>query len=162
MYYIWVISQGNGQYSGLLSVSSTAPTVPFGYTLYNVIGSVYNNSAGHFYEIKYLREDQKRLVEAWLNFNGTGTPAIRESFNILSITDNGTGDFTINFTTAMPDANYVVVGNAKENDSVTNDASERILIFPITRTTSGFNYRTSEAAGATLRDCVINDMIIMR
>ena len=43
---------------------------------------------------------------AWVNFNGTGTVAIRSSGNVSSITDNGTGDYTVNFTTAMPDANY--------------------------------------------------------
>jgi hypothetical protein len=43
---------------------------------------------------------------AWVNFNGTGTVAIRASGNVSSITDNATGDYTINFTTAMPDANY--------------------------------------------------------
>ena len=47
---------------------------------------------------------------AWVNFNGTGTPAIRASGNVSSITDNNTGDYTINFTTAMPDANYSVAG----------------------------------------------------
>lgn len=45
-------------------------------------------------------------VKAWVNFNGTGTVAIRASYNVTSITDNGTGDYTVNFTTAMPDANY--------------------------------------------------------
>jgi hypothetical protein len=45
-------------------------------------------------------------AKAWVNFNGTGTVAIRASYNVSSITDNGTGDYTINFTTAMPDANY--------------------------------------------------------
>ena len=45
---------------------------------------------------------------AWVNFNGTGTVAIRESFNVSSITDNGTGDYTVNFTTAMEDADYAV------------------------------------------------------
>jgi hypothetical protein len=49
---------------------------------------------------------------AWVNFNGTGTVAIRASGNVSSITDNGTGDYTVNFTTAMPDANYGVVGSA--------------------------------------------------
>jgi hypothetical protein len=48
---------------------------------------------------------------AWVNFNGTGTVAIRASGNVTSITDNGTGDYTVNFTTAMPDANYVTVGS---------------------------------------------------
>lgn len=46
------------------------------------------------------------FCRAWVNFNGTGTVAIRASFNVSSITDNGTGDYTVNFTTAMPDANY--------------------------------------------------------
>lgn len=45
---------------------------------------------------------------AWVNFNGTSTVAIRASGNVSSITDNGTGDYTVNFTTAMPDANYSV------------------------------------------------------
>ena len=45
---------------------------------------------------------------AWVNFNGTGTVAIRASGNVSSITDNGTGDYTVNFTNAMPDANYAI------------------------------------------------------
>jgi hypothetical protein len=49
---------------------------------------------------------------AWVNFNGTGTVAIRESGNVTSITDNGTGDYTVNFTTAMPDVNYCPVSSA--------------------------------------------------
>jgi hypothetical protein len=49
---------------------------------------------------------------AWVNFNGTSTPAIRASGNVSSITDNGTGDYTINFTTAMVDANHAVTGIA--------------------------------------------------
>jgi hypothetical protein len=47
---------------------------------------------------------------AWVNFNGTGTIAIRGSANVSSITDNGTGDYTMNFTTAMPDTGYSAVG----------------------------------------------------
>lgn len=48
-------------------------------------------------------------AKAWVNFNGTGTVAIRASFNVSSMTDNGVGDYTMNFTTAMPDANYSLV-----------------------------------------------------
>jgi hypothetical protein len=47
-------------------------------------------------------------AKAWVNFNGTGTVAIRASYNVSSITDNGTGDYTVNLTTAMPNANYAV------------------------------------------------------
>jgi hypothetical protein len=64
------------------------------------------------------------LCRAWVNFNGTGTVAIRSSFNVSSITDNGTGDYTVNFTTALPDANYSV-GCFSHN---TNDASAWIRI----------------------------------
>lgn len=51
---------------------------------------------------------------AWVNFNGTGTVAIRGSGNVSSITDNGTGDYTVNLTTAMPDTNGTVAGSAVE------------------------------------------------
>jgi hypothetical protein len=47
---------------------------------------------------------------AWVNFNGTGTVAIRASGNVTSITDNNVGSYTINFTTALVDANYSVSG----------------------------------------------------
>ena len=52
-------------------------------------------------------------ARAWVNFNGTGTVAIRASGNVSSITDNNTGDYTINFTTAMPDSNYAIIGSAQ-------------------------------------------------
>lgn len=54
---------------------------------------------------------------AWVNFNGTGTVAIRASGNVSSITDNGTGDYTVNFTTALVDANYSLGGMAGVNNT---------------------------------------------
>jgi hypothetical protein len=57
-------------------------------------------------------------ARAWVNFNGTGTVAIRGSGNVSSITDNGTGDYTVNFTNAMPDANYNVVASANRATTV--------------------------------------------
>ena len=48
-------------------------------------------------------------AKAWVNFNGTGTVAIRRAFNVSSITDRGTGAYTVNFTNAMSDTNYVPV-----------------------------------------------------
>jgi hypothetical protein len=45
-------------------------------------------------------------AKAWVNFNGTGAVAIRRAFNVSSITDNGAGNYTVNFTTTMPDADY--------------------------------------------------------
>ena len=57
---------------------------------------------------------------AWVNFNGTGTVAIRASGNVSSITDNGTGDYTVNFTTAMPDANYSTSAFAVQQSGFTD------------------------------------------
>jgi hypothetical protein len=56
---------------------------------------------------------------AWVNFNGTGTPAIREDGNVSSITDNGTGNYNVNFTTAMPDVNYAynITGRASSGNN---------------------------------------------
>jgi hypothetical protein len=55
---------------------------------------------------------------AWVNFNGTGTPAIRASGNVTSITDNGTGNYTINFTNALPNANYAVAGSGSSGGRI--------------------------------------------
>jgi len=60
-------------------------------------------------------------ARAWVNFNGTGTVAIRASGNVSSITDNTTGDYTINFTTAMADANYSVVAYGQRADNAYED-----------------------------------------
>ena len=57
------------------------------------------------------------FARAWVNFNGTGVVAIRSSGNVTSISDNGTGDYTVNFTTAMPDANYAVAGSCGNADT---------------------------------------------
>ena len=54
---------------------------------------------------------------AWVNFNGTGTVAIRDSANVSSITDRGTGTYTVNFSTNMPSANYAVSGSAGSGES---------------------------------------------
>jgi len=58
------------------------------------------------------------LAKAWVNFNGTSTVAIRASYNVSSITDNGTGDYTVNFTTALADANYSVVATTNRTSAV--------------------------------------------
>jgi hypothetical protein len=60
-------------------------------------------------------------VKAWINFNGTGTVAIRASYNISSITDNGTGDYTLNFTNALADTNYCPTVGGDFSQGATRD-----------------------------------------
>jgi len=63
---------------------------------------------------------------AWVNFNGTGTVAIHASGNVSSITDNGTGDYTVNYTTGMPDTSYVGAGSGQADTS--NADANRITV----------------------------------
>tara|TARA_B000000460_G_C21502802_1_gene387176 strand:- start:46 stop:1200 length:1155 start_codon:yes stop_codon:yes gene_type:complete len=71
--------------------------------------------------------NQTRIAKAWVNFNGTGTVAIRGSYNISSITDNGTGYYSINFSSNMTDVNYSAVGMAHEaTDSASVDSAIRL------------------------------------
>ena len=60
---------------------------------------------------------------AWVNFDGTGTPSIRASGNVSSITDNGTGIYAVNFATAMEDANYATTASVSQRGGVTLDTS---------------------------------------
>jgi hypothetical protein len=62
-------------------------------------------------------------AKAWVNFNGTGTVAIRASFNVSSITDVTTGTYTVNFTTAMADVNYAVMAGNGNNTSDNKSAN---------------------------------------
>jgi len=50
-------------------------------------------------------------AKAWINFNGTSTVAIRDSFNVSSITDHGSGDYSVTFTNNMPNTDYAVTGS---------------------------------------------------
>ena len=79
------------------------------------IKAVYESQVGTDYNTTL---DNAYLCRAWVNFNGTGTVAIRASGNVSSITDNNTGDYTVNYTTAMPDTNYSLVGNCNMNYGV--------------------------------------------
>jgi hypothetical protein len=56
-------------------------------------------------------------AKAWVNFNGTGTVAIRGSHNVSSITDRGTGNYTVNFSNNMANANYSTVGSTNDNNA---------------------------------------------
>ena len=90
-------------------------------------------------------------VRAWVNFNGTGTVAIRASGNVSSITDNGTGDYTVNFTTNMPDANYTFVGAASHASSET---TPRIVFYKEddTRSVSALQIAVKQTGSSSRRD----------
>ena len=105
---------------------------------------------------------------AWVNFNGTGTPAIVESGNISSITDNGAGDYTLNFTNAMSDANYTAVFGQVAGSTSANNYVQGIRITgssvtgtATTKTTSALRIVGRSAAGSSV-DCEQNNVAIFR
>ena len=77
--------------------------------------------------------EKGQLAKAWCNWNGTGTIAIRDSFNVSSLSDTGTGQYTVNFSNALSNANYSV---AWGGDGGTGSLSDGCQIF--TLTTSSF------------------------
>lgn len=91
---------------------------------------------------------QLNTVKAWVNFNGTGTPAIRASMNVTSITDNGAGDYTINFTTAMSDANYATVVTAMRVSG--NTAAQAFIRETTTPTTALVRIGTTNQGGTAV------------
>ena len=76
---------------------------------------------------------------AWVNFNGTGTVAILASGNVSSITDNGTGDYTINFTTAMPDANYAAAVSGSRGALSNTDSTSQPYSYSTSSVSVGYN-----------------------
>jgi hypothetical protein len=92
---------------------------------------------------------------AWVNFNGTGTVAIRASGNVTSITDNGTGNYTVNFTTAMPDADFAAVCIAGTGAS----ANQVNIVSDIGRSTTTFALLNANTTGAGVDRAYINVVI---
>jgi hypothetical protein len=85
---------------------------------------------------------------AWVNFDGTGTPAIRASGNVSSITDLGTGQFTVNFATAMPDINYAPVATCTHAVGITGDGTISFFANPL-GTVSAVSFYTTHSNGTT-------------
>ncbi len=101
---------------------------------------------------------------AWVNFNGTGTVAIRASGNVTSITDNGVGQYTVNFTTAMPDANYNVTGSCGADSGtsalwITNGSN--VGSRPYNNTTTTCVIQSAYATG-NLADAVAVNVAVFR
>ena len=83
---------------------------------------------------------------AWVNFDGTGTVAIRDSGNVSSITDRGAGLYTVNFATAMPDINYCGATSAIDNIAVDNQRNRIATAYSSSVSASYVNSFTTDGA----------------
>jgi hypothetical protein len=101
--------------------------------------------------------EQKQICKAWVNFDGTTSPGtIRSSYNVSSVTKNGTGDYTVNFANALADANYAFVGIQTLSGVTT--ANQARTMTPITLSTS--SVRCINTGAGVGEDGIIQSAII--
>ena len=125
---------------------STATTVTIGST---PVVSASANSMTIRGEGSAQTSIQQGLAKAWINFNGTGTAAIVDSFNMTSITDNGTGDYTVTIANNMNAGNYAVATASRQ----TSDTDERLRIDSIA--TSSHNVTNLKGDGTKFDTTII-------
>lgn len=111
--------------------------------------STLNDSSG----VLATQNGMSGIAKAWVNFNGlSGSVAIRTSFNFSSVTRNGAGDYSVAFTTAMPDADYTIVGTAGLTEGnfhgIVNPNTD-LNGTDIAPTTTGFRFITSNNVSGT-------------
>jgi hypothetical protein len=152
---------GNASGAGIFEITSPNSATNRTLTLPDATGTVVLDSATQSFTNKSFNSASFVTVSgtaplyaarAWVNFNGTGTPAIRASGNVSSITDNGTGDYTVNFTTAMPDANYAVASSGQlDNAGAANgDVITGAYRSATSHTTSGYRTSTVNSGGTAI------------
>jgi len=139
--------------------SSDVITIPSGATIVNSGTATGFGSAGADTSLSNLSATgENRVVQVWVNFNGTGTVAIRDSYNVSSITDNGSGTYDINFASALGNVNYSLssLGTHESGNS-----APRNICFKEgnTRSTSAINI-TNEYYTGSLADAAHMDVTI--
>jgi hypothetical protein len=127
--------------TGIITITPPATNTNRAITLPNAAGEIVTNSATQTLTNKTLTTPNINsaqvatvsgtaplyMCRAWVNFNGTTSPGtIRASGNVSSVTRNANADYTVNFTTAMPDANFAVMGSCKF-DSSSNDGNGGVV-----------------------------------
>jgi hypothetical protein len=151
---------GNASGTGTLTIAAPNTNTDRTLTLPDSTGTILNDQSNIETQVKTATNATGSApvyaCRAWVNFNGTGTPAIRGSGNVSSITDNGTGNYIVNFTTAMPDTNYAPIASGYDDGSTPS----------ITKTTQPST--TSQATlicsntSNTLVDVAINTFCVFR
>jgi len=137
------VSDTSGNHVGLLGDQSTATWQAGTSTTESLVSPA---------KVKALAEINNP-IKAWVNFNGTGIVAIRDSLNVASVTDNGAGDYTINFSSPLSSSNYaplITVAGVDPNRSgvVAGNASN----VPLLKTVNSLRIRTGIASTGTFAD----------
>lgn len=149
----------NNSGTGIFTIASPNSDTNRTVTLPDEAGTVLTNASNIEAQVKTATNATGSApiyaCRTWVNFNGTGTVAIRASGNVTSITDNGVGNYTVNFTTAMPDANYTAVC------SVSDGISAPRLIAAVEYNTTNVRV-ASQASNFAATDYTVNNVAIFR
>lgn len=147
-YYVYGLADSDATtFTVKISASSSAPS---GSTYYRKLGEFYNDASGNITNVISYRSDNgadnRDMVKGWVNFTGTGTVTINDSYNVSSITDNGTGDYTVNWTTAFATANYAVAGSCQISGS--DGAASKVVVIAAgtSPTTSSVRIKTIDVS----------------
>jgi hypothetical protein len=163
-----VALSGNASGTGTFTIASPNSNTDRTLTLPDATGTLttseavaaagYTTSAAVLTQFNATGSAPVYACRAWVNFNGTGTVAIRASGNVSSITDNGTGDYTVNITTAMPDANYAaVISDGRDG----TDTTTLFGLVKASRTSSAVGVQTFNS-GFSNTDCGSVNVSIFR
>lgn len=108
------------------------------------VNTIQNTSGGSSSTPEQIEQGR---AKAWVNFNSVGSISIRDSFNVSSVTESATGDYQINFSTNMSNANYCITSQGNYRDS---DAAGRVFVVPRTQSTSTFQIEIYGDGGGQL------------
>ena len=141
------VTKGLARYTSNFTAPTTAHLTSAGDSLKNII--VNEDADGVIIGTSGI--STTRIAKAWVNFNGTGTVAIRSSYNVSSITDDATGKYDVNFSTAMSDNDYSVVSDGRY-DTGDSAGSSICTVRREALTTSKFGVRGANVEAATFSD----------
>ena len=141
------VTKGVARYTSNFTAPTTAHLTSAGDSLKNII--VNEDADGVIIGTSGI--STARIAKAWVNFNGTGTVAIRSSYNVSSITDDATGKYDVNFSTAMSDNDYSVVSDGRY-DTGDSAGSSICSVRREALTTSKFGVRGANVEAATFSD----------
>jgi hypothetical protein len=146
------------------AITGTGTYLPIQFFVNNAVQARIQNNGNFEFNSGYGSSATAYGCRAWVNFDGTGTVAIRASGNVSSITDNGTGNYTLNFTNAMPDANYNATASASSivgTTAVMVQIASNSSTANVAPTTTALNIAISNWAGS-LYDPVYCSLSVFR
>ena len=102
------------------------------------VNTIQNTSGGSSSTPEQIEQGRAKV---WASIDGTGTPSFNDSFNCTSVADNGDGDYTLNFSITMANANYCITGMSQNWETTNSDSYTIVSEMNADRSTTAFRFR---------------------